>query len=947
MKKTITFLLLTLFTTVLSAQVTIQGNPYGGNPYGSITAAITAATDGDVILISGIFTEPISIANKSITLRGTNPTTDIIQAAASAASTGLGSRVITLSGTPPTATNITIENLGIRYGNFNANGGGINVDKIAGLVTLKNLIITNNYTSANGGAIGIAGSNAEIINCTIQNNTAITDGGGIIIAANNAAGLNNVVNIKQSLINANNGRNGGGIYAFGNNGFGNNWKMDINIINSTVSNNNATSASGGNGGGAIFSAGAVLTGSSPATSNITLSLIHATFYNNFHLGLAKAGFQFGTLVPTNFSAYNSIIVAADDLNTKAFNFANTNVTDIVNCIFGGYNGTLPTQISDGAKNNLSGKTATQAGLTGTLSSEGGNTQVLQITSASTAYNYCTATTGVSIPTIDQRGTTRTGTYDAGAYELTRTTWTGGNLQQWNNALNWSRGVPDSSLDVTIGTGATQPQIYANVNIKSLTINSGATLEVNADFSLTVTGAITNNGTLTIKNNASLIQVDNVTNTGVGSSTVIRNSNDLLRLDYTLWSSPVASQNLLDFSPATVSTRFYTYDTASNLYNAIASPGSINFTAGKGYLIRMPDNHPITPTVWTGTFTGIPNNGTIPVPITIGYNLVGNPYPSNISFSSLQTDNSGLIGTTAYFWRKTNGAGGSAYCTYNTSGSTYISNGSSGAAPAGMFDGIIQSGQGFFVAATAAGDLNFTNTQRTSTTTNQAFFKTKQIATADKVWLNATSATGDFSQMAVTYSAGATTGVDDFDSKYINDSGYALTSNIDGGEYTIQGRPVFDATDVVALNFKTIAATDYTIALAHTEGVFLNGQDIYLVDSKTGTETNLKADAYTFTATAGVDNARFSLKYQKTLKVDHPTFNDNSVTVYSKNGTLYINSEAIAIQNISVFDIQGRLITHQNNVKANTASISNLKVNQVLIVQVTSEDNTVVNKKVVN
>jgi hypothetical protein len=49
----------------------------------------------------------------------------------------------------------------------------------------------------------------------------------------------------------------------------------------------------------------------------------------------------------------------------------------------------------------------------------------------------------------------------------------------------------------------------------------------------------------------------------------------------------------------------------------------------------------------------------------------------------------------------------------------------------------------------------------------------------------------------------------------------------------------------------------------------------------------------------------------------------------------------------VFDIQGRLVSEQKNVKSNTATISNLGLNQALIVQVSSEDNKVVSKKVVN
>jgi hypothetical protein len=152
---------------------------------------------------------------------------------------------------------------------------------------------------------------------------------------------------------------------------------------------------------------------------------------------------------------------------------------------------------------------------------------------------------------------------------------------------------------------------------------------------------------------------------------------------------------------------------------------------------------------------------------------------------------------------------------------------------------------------------------------------------------------------------------------------------------------------VALNFKTDVAGDYSIALGNFDGVFSTGQDVYLVDSKTGIETDLKVGAYNFTAAAGVDNSRFSLKYQKTLKVIDSELNDNSVAVYSNNGSLFVKSNASTINTIKIFDIQGRLIAEQKNVKSNTASFSNLKTKQALIVQVSTEDKKIVNKKVLN
>ena len=530
---------------------------------------------------------------------------------------------------------------------------------------------------------------------------------------------------------------------------------------------------------------------------------------------------------------------------------------------------------------------------------------------------------------------------------TATTWTGGTSTGWINAANWSNGVPDQNSDVTIGTGTFQPSPFVNVTIKSLTINTDASLTINPTFNLTVKEAITNNGTLTISNNANLIQADNVTNTGSGNTIVRRNSNALSRLDYTIWSSPVAGQNLLSFSPVTELNRFYNYDQTINLYDAVPSPASTSFAVAQGYLIRMPNTAVTAPETqtFTGVFTGTSNNGTINKAMTysgalFGYNMVGNPYPSTIDAQTFIAANSANIESSLYFWRKVNGASGSAYAVYNPLGGTNASPSSE------LPNGTIQVGQGFFVKAKSASNLTFTNAMRVANNDNK-FFKTKQVQ-KDRLWLNLTTTSGVFSQALIGYTADATSGVDMYDAKYINDSPIALTSNINDAEYTIQGRPTFDATDVVALNFKTNAAGDFTIALDQFDGVFATGQDVYLSDSKIGAETNLKSGSYTFNADAGTDNTRFSLKYQKTLKVDAPAFDDNSISVYASNGTIYVNSKSVAISNIKVFDVQGRLLAEQNNVKTTTAMITNLRAsNQVLIVKIAGEDNSEVTKKLLN
>ncbi len=535
-------------------------------------------------------------------------------------------------------------------------------------------------------------------------------------------------------------------------------------------------------------------------------------------------------------------------------------------------------------------------------------------------------------------------------------WVGATSTNWTNVLNWStKTIPNQFSNVTIPSGAIfQPTITSSRTIKTLTINPGATLTVATGINLTVKDVIRNSGTMTIANNSNLLQDDAFNNSG--NIIIKRNNSPLSRLDYSLWSSPVtnANQFLTTFSPETSLNRFYNYNQFSNLYNVVVSPSTTPFAIAAGYLIRMPNTAVTAPTTETyaGVFTGVPNNGVITktlnyrdvTPADYGYNLLGNPYPSTIDANTFITTNTAKIQPSLYFWRKINAATGSAYAVYNSLGSTASS---SGPVP----NGTIQVGQGFFVKAKRQTEIDryfvtFNNLMRTGTASTQ-FFKTKQL-TKDRLWLNLTTTTGVFSQALIGYIAEGTIGIDDLDSEYINDSPIALTSKITDGEYSIQSRPTFDPSDVISLNFKTDVAGDYTIALDHFDGTFATGQDVYLMDSKTGIETDLKATAYSFITAAGIDNARFSLKYQKTLKIDAPAFNENSVRVYKNNGTLYVNSGTVAINNIKVFDIQGRLIAEQKNVKATTAAIKDLKAtNQVLIVKITGEDANVVSKKVVN
>jgi len=510
---------------------------------------------------------------------------------------------------------------------------------------------------------------------------------------------------------------------------------------------------------------------------------------------------------------------------------------------------------------------------------------------------------------------------------------------WNGSV-WSYSTPTASLDAIIdGTYTTTTNgVFTS---KTLTVNATKSFTINTGHNITVAGAITNNGTFTVANNANLVQTNTTAVTNTGNIIVNKDSASIQLFDYTLWSSPVAGQKLKAFSPDTVDARFYSYNSATNVYNVVPAPLTTDFAIATGYLIRTPNTWTAaTPTTFNGVFTGVPNNGDISISglVSGNYYAVGNPYPSTISVADFYTANPNA--GTLYFWRKTNGVVGTAYATRNSAGSTSASGGLTPSAD-------IAVGQGFFVSPSAAMTLNFTNAMRATPSTSAVFLRTASEE-RNRFWLNLTNTTGLFSQMLVGYMPEATSGVDNaIDGRYINDAPTALTSLIDAEEYTIQGRALpFTTTDMVPLGFKTDAAGNYTIAIDHVDGLFSTGQTIYLKDNLLNTVVNLSAGSYSFASAIGVFNLRFEVLFQGALGVNNPTFTASSVVAFGENSEIKINSGSTIMEHVSVYDLQGRLLAEKKQVNATETKIQTSATNQVLLLEITAANGSKITKKII-
>lgn len=428
--------LFTLLFLVPALCVQAQTVSIGDTHYNTVGEAIGAAQAGDVIDITGVHEigAALSIPNTfdgAITLRGSDPSTDRLEGVAfdqtnedGSVTTGVRNRLIVVYQPSSQNVDISIENLTLKNGNATGQGetrgGAVYVNQnYNGSLSITNCVIDGNQGNE-GGAIASLGCDVSITDSTIKNSVG-TNGGGMIFT-NNGNNPDMVVNISRSLITGNTANNGGGVYVNGNNGSS---AIALNIENTTITANSAVSGTGGAGGGGIWAKAA------NDSSNVGLKLVHVTIDNNSHSSAAKNGLAFagGGSAFTKVEIYNSIIVNGDDLAQKAINWAKAKPLNIVNSILGGSNaaGTAVDGASandflnNASLNNNAGKTATYTGIATALSSEGGSTQVLALGSSANSVNYCTAATGITLPTVDQRGYTRgDGTLDAGAFEFNAT-----------------------------------------------------------------------------------------------------------------------------------------------------------------------------------------------------------------------------------------------------------------------------------------------------------------------------------------------------------------------------------------------------------------------------------------------------------------------------------------------------------------------------------------------
>lgn len=587
-------------------------------------------------------------------------------------------------------------------------------------------------------------------------------------------------------------------------------------------------------------------------------------------------------------------------------------------------------------------------------------------------------------------------------------WNGASNNDWNTGSNWTpTGVPTSADCVivpVVNSSRPYPIVSNSPNAVgyNLAVYNNASLTINSNQNLTITDKVTvqPTGIFTINNSASLIQINNILNSG--NIIYKRDSPNIRMLDYSYWSSPVVGFNVSNIvAPLTFGPIYKWNTTVANSNGGQGTwqnaPGS-TMVAGKGYIARAPNAAPYNSGSGTlsGTFTGVPQNGIITIPIERGtdqntayhtgtngveisylsdnWNLLGNPYPSAIRASQFLFDNKTKIEGNVRLWTHGNLP---VYTTnpfyssfvYNYTAGDYLTYNFTGTSccPAANADLYIGSGQGFFVqmldgppvSATDNITVEFNNGLRSATLSNTTFYRTSNLTTTsalninnierNRIWLDLINPNGQSDRTLFGYIQDATMETDSFfDCITQNTGGTLIYSKTGDTKFTIQGRSLpFDINDEVPIGINIPTSGDYTIAIGGLDGLF-NQQAVYLKDELLNITHNIKENPYHFTSNtqSGGINNRFKVVYvDNTLGT--PTYTlENTVKVMVKE-EVAVSSSTLQMESILVYNLLGQELDSYKSINSNYVILSNLHKNTAtLLLKIKLQTGEIITKKII-
>ena len=559
-------------------------------------------------------------------------------------------------------------------------------------------------------------------------------------------------------------------------------------------------------------------------------------------------------------------------------------------------------------------------------------------------------------------------YSLGAVTTNTITWNG-STSDWNTVTNWTPNrIPTSTDEIIFPDQETsnniQPIFNGTATYKSISIGENVSLSINQSLEiedlylddnsdliinnntvLNVSNMISNDGTITIEEQGILYQ-------GYGSetfengTTIIKRASRFSNTDiiYNMWSSPVSEAILANVFTLSNENDIYTY----NQQNGFISPVETSMVSAKGYVVTGDEGKKVG-SITSRTFQGKLNNGDISIPVfngtynsEKGYNLVGNPYPSAISWNSFVTDNSNIDGSCYVLHQYLDGNGDlqGDYIVRNGSGSTSV-NGHS-------LENEIYSTQGFFVKlkiGEATGTVEFNNSQRVLDI--KSGVAKKHVDTGNKFWIDLIENNKEISQTLVALNENATGTIDNnYDAMLFgeDETKSRVYTNINSDKFAIQTLNNSSETKEIPFNVFFNPSRLNKLSINKIEG--LDATYIYVIDNDSGEVFDIKNNEVELISTA--QNHLIYKNY--TLIISASTLNNdiNSYSdfkIWSTPNSLKIYSGK-KIKQISIYSINSSLVFTKNISLKNDISIETPIHSGIYIAVIKLEDGSFINRKII-
>ncbi len=482
-------------------------------------------------------------------------------------------------------------------------------------------------------------------------------------------------------------------------------------------------------------------------------------------------------------------------------------------------------------------------------------------------------------------------------------YTGATGGDWSLSSNWCGGsAPTNTTDVVIPANTTVYLDEAATTVANLTIDG--TLVVEAGKQLTVTGALTNNGTLLLQDGATFVQGTSGTSiAGSGTFTVEKalsgNSSTWSSTSGRFWYMGVPMVNVARSSFGSYdagTNRLWSYAEATKLYTDITD-NATTLSAGTGYVHRRSADGSLTFSASgldglyrsDASLTGLSRTAGA----SAGYHLISNPYMAYIDWDAVIAANGTSNIESTYYIRSAEPSNNNALISYNSNGPNYVSG---GVASIDQIEDVryIAPMQSIWVrvgTASATGSLAMSRSMLSHQSNNPGLKNTSIFPTSARVNL---VDGGRFDQILVFMNQDMSNGVDQFDSEkmFVNGAPQIYTMAA-GKKLVMNGLKNNKKKISVPLYLELPESKVYNLQL--TEYILEDGL-ILLEDKQEGTIQDFSINAiYAFYANSGLLQNRFVLHFiapDNGIGAQGP--NNNWVaeeTSYVEGGDILISSDS--------------------------------------------------------